>query len=74
MKASLHKAIDDLRLLASHGGDTVTCVTPPGWKAPAGFPRGELLCVNAKGERVRLYKSAKILAWCDRTDREIEEQ
>jgi hypothetical protein len=31
-----------------------------------GFPRGELLCVNSAGQKVRSYPIAKVLAWLDK--------
>lgn len=42
----------------------VQLVFPAGWKAPPGFPRRELACVNAAGERVAWVSTARLLAWC----------
>lgn len=41
----------------------MSLVMPKCWKRPRGFPRGELLCVNAEGERVYSFDPVRILAW-----------
>lgn len=46
-----------------YGLDFMTLVTPKGFKPPPKFPRGELLCVNSDGERVRSYSASRVLKW-----------
>lgn len=41
----------------------VMITTPPGWKAPPRFPRGEILQVKEDGTRVRRLPAMKLLAW-----------
>lgn len=45
------------------GGRGMTLTLPPGWKRPPGFPRGELLSVNAKGERNVRVLAHRMLEW-----------
>lgn len=49
-----------------NGSLWITLVVPRGFKAPPGFPRGELLCENSANERVRRYSVAKMRAWVER--------
>lgn len=37
-----------------------------GVKAPAGFPRGDLLCENPKGDKVYSYDPEKIIEWLNK--------
>lgn len=41
----------------------VNLVTPKGWKAPPGFPRGYLLQVKENGDRLCSYPALRLLAW-----------
>jgi hypothetical protein len=44
----------------------ITSVTPPGWKRPKGFPRGELLMDQPYTQnRVWRYNASRMLAWMD---------
>lgn len=70
MDAALNTALQDLRDMC-RGKTEVTLCFPQGWKAPRGFPRGELLCVNAHGERVRAINTKRLLAWCDLAERQL---
>ena len=44
-------------------GTRMTLVRPKGHKAPAGFPRGELLCENYEGSRCYSVDPVRVLAW-----------
>ena len=48
------------------GQSRMTLTLPPKWKPPRGFPRGELLSVNAAGERNVSLDAMRVLAWCER--------
>ncbi len=59
---------DEMRKTAEADSDYCVLVTPKGFKPPRGFPRGELLCENTDGNRVRRYDSKRILAWLDEAE------
>jgi hypothetical protein len=46
-------------------GTNMTLVVPANvvFVMPPKFPRGELLCVNSRDERVYSYPPAKVLTW-----------
>ena len=44
----------------------VVLTLPPGWKAPKGFPRREVLSVNERGERNCRVRADRLLAWLER--------
>lgn len=41
----------------------VCLVTPPKWKAPPKFPRGEIVQAKEDGSRVRYLSAMNVLAW-----------
>ncbi|WP_029081165.1 hypothetical protein [Bradyrhizobium sp. th.b2] len=41
----------------------VLITTPPGWKAPPKFPRGEIMQVKRDGTRIRRMPAMKLLAY-----------
>lgn len=45
----------------------MTLTLPANWKAPAGFPRRELLSVNAKGERNVRVLAHRVVEWLEKT-------
>ena len=47
-------------------GDRMTLTLPPSFKAPPGWPRGELLSVNGAGERNVSFDPEKLLAYAVR--------
>lgn len=47
--------------------DHVIIEVPEGWRAPKGFPRRELMCVNGKGESVYRVRAERLLGWLIRT-------
>ncbi len=56
----LHQvAMDSLSI----GATRLTITVPADWKRPPGFPRCELLSVNAKGERNLSVKAHRIIEW-----------
>lgn len=57
---------------AIDGGYRVTMVTPKGFKPPKGFPRGELLCINADGDSVKQYDPVKVMRWLDTANSDQE--
>jgi hypothetical protein len=50
-------------------GTTVTLSLPKGEKWPPGFPRGELLSVNAEGLRNVAFDPVRVLAWVQQATR-----
>jgi hypothetical protein len=62
---ALELAAEAERALAI-GCDRAMLVFPPGWKAPQGFPRREVACVNSKGDTVAWVKAERLLAWVQR--------
>ena len=60
--------IHEYAVLAA-GGRGMTITEPKGWKAPAGFPRRELLSVNAKGERNVRVLAHRVIEWLDKAPR-----
>lgn len=62
--------IDELRVHAcaviAAGGRGMTLTVPPGWKRPPGFPRCELLSVNAQGERNVRVLAHRVIEWLAR--------
>jgi hypothetical protein len=59
--------LEKLRALASSclddGGDWFPIVLPKGWRAPKGFPRGELLQEKEDGSRVVRVNAKRMLRW-----------
>ncbi len=51
--------------LAIRAGLGCHLVLPKNWKAPRGFPRGELLCVNSREERVVSFNPKRLLKWIE---------
>lgn len=49
----------------SAGGRGMTITLPHGWRRPAGFPRCELLSVNAAGERNVRVLAHRVIEWLD---------
>jgi hypothetical protein len=49
--------------LVASGYARATVTVAANWRAPKGFPRYELLSVNATGERNLSVPSGKLLAW-----------
>lgn len=45
------------------GGRGMTITLPPGWRRPAGFPRCELLSVNAAGDRNVRVMAHRVIEW-----------
>jgi len=43
-------------------------------KKPGGFPRGELMCVNAAGHKVYMFDPLKLLAWYRRYRAAVDEK
>lgn len=41
----------------------MTITLPPGWRRPAGFPRCELLSVNAAGDRNVRVMAHRVIEW-----------
>jgi len=64
----------EMRQRAEADPDYCVLVTPEGFRPPQGFPRGELLCENTDGQRVRRYDSSKILAWVSMAERMLEDE
>lgn len=48
---------------ALNAGTNMVLVIPRGFKRPAKFPRGELICENSSGSRCYRYNPQKILDW-----------
>jgi hypothetical protein len=60
------KTDDMVRLCADavNRGDPFIPLVIPRGRYPRRFPRGDLLCVNADGQRVYAFSAVKLLAWC----------
>lgn len=60
-------AVKAINYMTMYGGEAqkaaIICVTPPSFKPPKGFPRGELLQVKEDGSRLKRYNALRILAW-----------
>ena len=41
----------------------VMLTMPRGWRAPPGFPRGELACITSAGESVRYLPALRVAHW-----------
>lgn len=53
------------REVALAGGTHLSITVAKSWRRPPGFPRIELLSVNAAGERNYRVSVARLLAWID---------
>lgn len=53
------------------GLERVMLVVPAKWKAPPGFPRRELACVNYRGESVVWVRADRLAAWCEKAARSL---
>ena len=64
--------LQELREAAAHaverGWKAVVLLTPEGWEPPAGFPRRELMCVNAMKQRVVRVKTRALVGWLERAE------
>ncbi len=60
---------DHAAAVIAAGGRGMTITAPPGWKRPPGFPRCELLSVNAKGERNLRVLAHRVMEWLAREAR-----
>ncbi len=61
--------LEELRQATGEGissaNGKMTLVLPQGFKRPAKFPRGELLCENTDGRHVWMFDAWRILKWLD---------
>ena len=48
------------------GCKSISLVMPKEWRPPKGFVRGELLCINSDGDRVRSYDVDRLIKWLDK--------
>lgn len=55
--------LDECARYRDAGLKHITLVFPMCWRAPRGFPRGELLCVNQADERVYRLPIIKLERW-----------
>lgn len=62
--------VDELRTHAyaviAAGGRGMTITLPPGWRRPLGFPRCELLSVNAAGDRNVRVLAHRMIDWLNK--------
>lgn len=53
----------DAQAVIDAGGEHMTLILPAGWRRPSDFPRGELLSVNAWGDRNVSVRAQRVLDW-----------
>jgi hypothetical protein len=61
------QCVDNINFHRKQGWDVqdaaVLITTPPKWKAPPKFPRGEIVQVKEDGTRIRHLPAMRLLAW-----------